>query len=74
MADVNIVCSIETCETPVDERALSAVGLNYLNTRWVDAVRSGETEKCLAHYLDTDIPEDYYDFITSPSRSNREIE
>lgn len=73
MANINKVCTVSKCVTVIDERSLSAGGLHYLNTLWVNAVRAGTTTKCLSHYLDVDIPTTYKAYIGGPSRRNREI-
>lgn len=74
MADINKACTVTNCLTRVDERALSAVGLHFLTTLWVNAVRAGTTSKCLPHYLDTDIPTTYAAYIKgSQHRGNREL-
>lgn len=73
MADILKVCSVSKCTTVIDERALTAGGLHYLFDRWVAAVRSGATTKCHPHYLDTDIPTVYADYIKGARpRRNRE--
>lgn len=75
MADVNFGCTVTNCRTRVDERALTAGGNQFLFKRWVAAVRAGTTTKCLAHYLDTDIPTVYSAFIKgNRERHNREID
>ncbi len=67
------VCSVSKCTTIIDERALTSGGLHYLFDRWVTAVRAGTTTKCLAHYLDTDIPSVYADYFKGAKpRRNRE--
>jgi hypothetical protein len=74
MADINKACSVSKCTTRVDELSLAAAGLLYLNTLWVNAVRAGTTSKCLAHYLDTDIPTTYAAYIKgSGHRGNRDL-
>jgi hypothetical protein len=41
--------------------------------RWVAAFRAGTTTKCLAHYLDTDIPTVYRAYFNGAEpRRNRE--
>ncbi len=67
------ICTVSKCTTPVTELQLQSAGLNFLTTQWVAAVRAGTTTKCLAHYLDTDIPTTYQAFIKSDQhRGNRE--
>lgn len=74
MVDVNKACTVTNCLTRVDERALTAAGLNFLNTAWVAAVRAGTTSKCLPHYLDTDVPSTYSAYIKGAGhRGNREL-
>jgi len=73
MADINKACSVAKCPTRVDERALSAAGLLYINTQWIAAVRAGTTSKCLPHYLDLDAPAAYAAYIKGTSRRNREL-
>ena len=74
MADINKACSVTNCPTRVDERALAAAGLHFLNTAWVAAVRAGTTSKCLPHYLDTDAPTVYAAYFKGDRhRGNRDL-
>jgi hypothetical protein len=73
MAIASSFCTVSKCTTPVTEDTLQSAGLHFLNTRWINAVRAGTTTKCLAHYLDTDIPSVYAAYIKGPDhRGNRD--
>jgi hypothetical protein len=73
MASVNAVCTVSKCQTAINEHALTAGGNIFLFDRWVAAFRAGTTTKCLAHYLDTDIPTVYRAYFNGAEpRRNRE--
>lgn len=72
MAAVNFVCSSSKCQTVVNEHALSAGGLHYLNDAWVRGVRSGSVTTCQAHYHDANQTA-YQAYFRSVSRRNREL-
>lgn len=73
-AGIDRRCSVTNCPTRITEVEMTNAGLHYLNTLWVAAVRAGTTTKCLAHYLDTDIPTTYSAYIKGDShRGNREL-
>lgn len=69
---INMTCTVSKCTNRIDEHALSAAGLHFINTLWVAAVRAGTTTKCLPHYEDTDIPTTVAAYNGSPVKRNRD--
>lgn len=72
MADPK-TCTVASCGTVIYPHTLTNGGNQYLFKQWAAAFAAGSTTKCLAHYLDTDVPTAYAAFFKgNRERHNRE--